>query len=229
MRIDATLACAAFSLCLGAWPVYARDVTTSRVTAAGIANAGNGHGSPACSSCHGANGEGNPLAGFPRLAGLPAGYIERQLENFASGKRANAIMMPIARTLCVGERQVIANYYAKLATQSNHEPAQSTSPNAASLMPGETLAVRGRWGEDLPACSQCHGSGGQGVGDTFPPLTGQPTLYIENQLRAWQSGTRDPGPMGLMGRIAKKLTADDVKTVAAYLGALPLRNGAASP
>lgn len=229
MRIDATLACAAFSLCLCAWPVYALDVAAPRVTAANIANSGNGHGSPACVSCHGANGEGNPLTGFPRLAGLPSGYIERQLENFASGKRVNAIMTPIAQTLSPEERQAIAHYYAKVAAQGNHEPPQSTSPEAAALTPGEILAVRGRWSEDLPACSQCHGSGGQGVGDAFPPLNGQPSLYIENQLRDWQAGTRDPGPMGLMGGIAKKLTADDVKAVAAYLSALPQRTGAASP
>jgi len=28
-----------------------------------------------CAACHGARGEGNPQAGFPRLAGLPAAYL----------------------------------------------------------------------------------------------------------------------------------------------------------
>jgi len=229
MRIDATLVCVAFGLWLGALPVHAGDVTAPRVTGASIANAGNGSGAPACATCHGANGEGNPALGAPRLAGLPVGYVERQLENFASGKRVNAMMMPIAKSLSLEDRQVIAGYYAKVPAQGNHEPAQSTSPNAAPFTPGEMLAVRGRWSEDLPACAQCHGSGGEGVGDSFPPLTGQPALYIEKQLRAWQMGTRDPGPQGLMGGIAKKLTADDVKAVATYLSALPLHNGAASP
>lgn len=234
MRVDATLACAAFGLWLGALPVYAIEVMAPRVTGASVANAGNGRGSPACATCHGANGEGNAAIGAPRLAGLPAGYLERQLENFGSGKRANAMMMPIAKSLSPEERRVIADYYAKVPTKGHQEPARSTSsesasPNATPLTPGETLAVRGRWSEDLPGCAQCHGSGGQGVGDSFPPLTGQPALYIENQLRAWQSGARDPGPLGLMGGIAKKLTADDVKSVAAYFSALPLHNRAASP
>ena len=228
MRVDATLACATLSLWLGALPVHAGDVTAPRVTGASMANAGNGHGAPGCATCHGASGEGNPALGAPRLAGLPAGYLERQLEIFANGKRANAMMMPIAKSLSSEEREVIADYYAKVPTQGNQEPAQSTSPNAGAPSPGETLAVRGRWSEDLPACAQCHGNDDQGVGDSFPPLTGQPALYIENQLRAWQSGSRDPGPLGLMGGIAKKLTADDVKAVAAYLSALPLHNGAAS-
>ena len=28
------------------------------------------NGAPACMTCHGANGEGNPAAGFPHLAGM---------------------------------------------------------------------------------------------------------------------------------------------------------------
>jgi thiosulfate dehydrogenase len=49
-------------------------------------------------------------------------------------------------------------------------------------------------------------------------LAGQPGSYIANQLRAWQNDQRDPGPQGLMGGIANKLTAADVAAVAAYFG-----------
>lgn len=51
-----------------------------------------------CQSCHGHAGEGNATAGFPRLAGLSAKYLERQLLAFAEG-RSNAMMMPIAKAL----------------------------------------------------------------------------------------------------------------------------------
>ncbi len=47
---------------------------------------GEGGARYACVTCHGARGEGN---GFdaPRLAGLPAGYLQKQLEDYAAGLR----------------------------------------------------------------------------------------------------------------------------------------------
>lgn len=80
------------------------------------------------------------------------------------------------------------------------------------------MATRGRWLDELPACIQCHGGDGGGVGANFPPLVGQPASYISNQLRAWQNGQRDPGPLGLMGAVAKKLSERDVAAVAGYFG-----------
>ncbi|HEY5264081.1 MAG TPA: c-type cytochrome, partial [Steroidobacteraceae bacterium] len=44
-------------------------------------------------------------------------------------------------------------------------------------------------------------------------------IYLENQLRAWQSGTRSAGPQGLMGGIAGKLSAADIHAVAAVFAA----------
>ena len=38
--------------------------------------------------------------------------------------------------------------------------------------------------------AQCHGSGGSGVGESFPPFAGQPASSIAEQLKAWQGGAR---------------------------------------
>lgn len=46
---------------------------------ASIALHGNDRGAPECVTCHGAYGEGMPANGFPRLAGLNAGYLKTQL------------------------------------------------------------------------------------------------------------------------------------------------------
>ena len=75
-----------------------------------------------CSACHGSNGLGNEALGAPRLAGLPAAYLARQLAAFKSGQRgaksgdrlgaqmrAISAMLPDART----EQDVIA-YAASL-------------------------------------------------------------------------------------------------------------------
>src|SRR5690606_8477612 len=57
---------------------------------------GDGGARYACVSCHGARGEGN---GFdaPRLAGLPAGYLQKQMEDYAAGLRPHAVMRDVAR------------------------------------------------------------------------------------------------------------------------------------
>ncbi len=52
---------------------------------------------PPCQSCHMKNAEGNAV--FPRLAGQHRDYLERQLEVFATGLRANPIMHENAKNL----------------------------------------------------------------------------------------------------------------------------------
>lgn len=181
---------------------------------------GNGHGAPPCQSCHGAHGEGQAAAGFPRLAGLDATYLARQLADYANGTRANAIMQPIARALSADERQAVAAYYGELPV-----PAMPPSPQKPANGLGATLATRGRWSQQVPACEQCHGPGGAGVGSNFPPLAGQPAAYIEAQLVAWQQGTRRNDPLQLMQHLSRKLDADDIAAVAQWFAAQPLPGG----
>jgi len=51
-----------------------------------------------CVACHGANGEGNFAAGYPRLAGLHPDHIAKQLEDFARDPmRVGVVMDPIPR------------------------------------------------------------------------------------------------------------------------------------
>lgn len=181
-----------------------------------IALQGNDRGAPACVVCHGAQGEGIPENGFPRLAGLNAGYLHAQLDAFAHGQRVNAMMTPVAQTLSGDERAAVARYYAELSGS-----ASAGGPVAEMNSVGARLAVQGRWSQGLPACVQCHGATGGGVGAAFPALAGQSALYLENQLRAWQQGTRAPGPLGLMKVIASKLSVADIQAVAAYFSTLP--------
>jgi cytochrome c553 len=180
--------------------------------AAQIASQGNGRGAPACVTCHGARGEGS--GAFPRLAGTGQAYLQEQLEAFATGARKSAVMQTIAQQLSTGERGAMATYYSKLAPPQISLPAAAPTP--ADL--GAWIANRGRWSDDLPACAQCHGREGSGGGQAFPPLAGLPAAYIEQQLEAWRSGARPPGPLGLMKIVASKLTPADSQAVANYYG-----------
>ncbi|MFZ5546267.1 MAG: c-type cytochrome [Pseudomonadota bacterium] len=171
----------------------------------------------ACASCHGAAGEGNAAAGFPRLAGVPARYLARQLDDFAAGRRRSAVMAPIAQALSPQDREAASAYYARLPA-----PAAARAASAPAADPAAAeLASRGRWSQTLPACEQCHAPGGRGVGDDFPPLAGQPAAYLAAQLRAWKDGSRPPGPLGLMSTIARKLSDRDIDALARHFASLP--------
>lgn len=175
-----------------------------------IATQGTPQGVAACVSCHGARGEGS--AAFPRLAGTGQAYLQAQLDAFGAGSRKNAVMQPIAQKLTAAERTEVTKYFSQL-------PAPYLAADAAQPLPadeGAWLATRGRWPDNLPACAQCHGPGGSGVGAQFPPLAGLPAAYITAQLQAWKAGSRPPGPMALMPGIAQKLTEADMTAVAAY-------------
>lgn len=181
-----------------------------------IAQHGNANGAPACSSCHGAKGAGNGAAGFPRLAGQPAGYLLAQLNDFASGARANAIMQPIAKSLSAAERQAVADYYAGLQTPSN----ASSNASDKTLAEGRELVVNGQWSKNIPACIACHGPDARGVAPTFPALAGQHAGYVVAQLQAWQKGKRSNDPNGLMKSVAVSMDSKQMKAAAAYLATL---------
>jgi cytochrome c553 len=175
-----------------------------------IAAQGTSQGVAACISCHGAKGEG--LGAFPRLAGTGQAYLLAQLDAFAGGSRKNPIMQPIAQNLTPMERQAVALYFSQL-------PAPFVASDSAQPSPSSTgawLATRGRWADQVPACAQCHGPGGSGVGAQFPPLAGLPAAYIAEQLQGWKAGNRPPGPLALMSDIAKKLSDAEVSAVASY-------------
>jgi cytochrome c553 len=183
-----------------------------------LAHQGNGHGVAPCQACHGTDGDGQAAAGFPRLAGLPQAYLRKQLDDFASGLRTNATMQPIATDLSDAERDAVAAYYSKLPIPSTNV---ASAPNGDDAQLAQTLATRGRWSNGLPGCEQCHGPGGIGVGDHFPPLAAQSSVYLSNALHAWQQGSRHNDPLQLMQNVASKLSDDDIKAISAWYAAQP--------
>jgi cytochrome c553 len=181
-----------------------------------------GPGIPPCSGCHGVDGGGQLL--FPRLAGLSSMYMVKQLDDFSSGTRANAVMRPIASALSPTQRQAIAGYYAAMPIPVSVVPG---APAAGS--PGAVLAGRGRWSKGVPACVQCHGPGGVGVGDGFPALAAQPAAYLAAQLHAWQAGTRRNDPLELMRHVVAPLDDSDIQSVAEWFAAQPASPATTTP
>ena len=182
----------------------------------------------ACIGCHGVDLKGAPDNGYPRLAGLPARYIVKQLHDFRSGERANAIMQPIAAALSEEEIAAVAQELGARARVNAPTPASAANPRPGTI---EWLALRGDWSRKIPECVLCHGPSGVGVGDYFPPLAAQSALYLRTQLEAFRDRKADSGGEAgpptrrndinhLMGHIARSLTEEEVAGLAEYFGGL---------
>jgi len=179
-----------------------------------IASSGFG-GVPACASCHGTVGQGNPAAGFPALAGVNASYLERQLSDMKAGTRLlNPAMGPAVQGLDAAQIQAVSEYYASLPAVPGPAIAD------ADVARGKELVEQGDWDNLIPACAQCHGLNATGIGGNFPRLAGQSSMYLANQIGAWKRDERKNDVNGLMGTIAKRLTDADVAAVGAYLQSL---------
>lgn len=199
-------------------------LNTSTAIAAGdsargetIATQGNGAGALACSMCHGPDGKGNDAAGFPDIAGLNAEYMSKQLHDYAKGTRKNPIMQPFASALSDEDIQAVTAYYQSLEPLTTAVTYKAADPGNQ----GEWLAMRGDWDNVIPACNQCHGPNGMGVGKSFPALAGQHSTYLKAQLTAWRSGTRDNDPNQLMKGIAERLSEQQISVIADYYAKLP--------
>lgn len=73
----------------------------------------------ACTACHAPNGNGNMLAGFPRLSGQPVEYTIAQLKAYREQQRTtdedfNNMMQDIAAKLTDTEIEAVANYMTGL-------------------------------------------------------------------------------------------------------------------
>lgn len=171
---------------------------------------GDGGAAHACITCHGIRGEGDG-AGTPRLAGLDPGFLHRQLDDYASGRRQNESMRAVALRLSGEDRALVSLYYARLGP----EWRATGDGNAA----GAHLYQYGDPARGLQPCAVCHGVHGEGVGPANPPLAGQPAAYVAAQLDAWRGGRRHNDPGGDMLAISRSLTPAEIQALAAHIAA----------
>src|SRR3984893_936936 len=163
-----------------------------------------------CQACHGANGNStNPE--WPSLAGIGADYIAEQLNNFKTGKRASPVMMPMTANLTAADMADLGAYFDSLTNTG-------LEADPSFWQAGERLYRGGDQTRAIPACMACHGPTGRGnTPAKFPALRGQQPGYVVKQLNDYATGTRATGPNGIMQIIAKRLSPDEIKSVASYV------------
>ncbi|WP_256582434.1 c-type cytochrome [Pseudomonas sp. B8(2017)] len=136
-----------------------------------------------CVACHGAEGQGNPTLGAPRLAGQQVDYLLTQLRDFKAGRRGyaprdghGAQMRAIAANVAEGDQEPLARYFAALGA----EPA-----NAPTTSNGEGQALYQH------TCAACHGPQGQGFAHLKTPnLRVLDRAYLDRQLQSFSDGLR---------------------------------------
>jgi cytochrome c553 len=69
------------------------------------------------------------------------------------------------------------------------------------------------------ACQACHGLDGIAKLPDAPHLAAQPAPYLERELRAYRSGARRSEVMAV---VAKSLSDDDIRDLAAYYSAVQI-------
>lgn len=180
--------------------------------AAGNAEAGKAK-SATCTACHGPDGN-SAAPNFPNLAGQHAGYLYKQLKEYKSGDRQNAVMAGMVAALSDEDMADLAAYYA----------AQQPKIGIAAedqIALGESIYRAGNAASGVAACAACHGPAG--VGNpmaNFPRLSGQHALYTVEQLNYFRSGTRANDAASMMRGIAKKMTDSEIEAVSQYIQGL---------
>ncbi len=174
---------------------------------------GGGEGGPgnACFSCHGLNGEGDGVS-VPRLAGLDAGYVQKQMEDYARDVRQDPIMTQVARWLDDRDRRAVSEYYASLPLTP--QPAIASGPPPAIYMVGAP-------GRGVQACASCHGIAGEGIGSANPAIAAQPAAYTIDQLKRWKTAKRRNDPRGVMADAVANLTDPEIEAIAVWLERQP--------
>jgi cytochrome c553 len=164
-----------------------------------------------CAACHSIDGS-RGLPANPILAGQHPEYLAKQLHDFKSGARNNAIMKGFAMTLSDEDMRNVAAFYATKTAK----PGFAT--NKDTLLLGERIYRGGIADRRIAACAGCHSPNGAGIPVQYPRLGGQHSEYAEAQLIAFRSGLRANSLQ--MAGVAAKLNDREIKAVSDYMAGL---------
>ncbi len=182
-----------------------------------------------CAGCHGEFAQGSKDGEYPRLAGQPAGYIERQLLLFRERKRPNMPMLEY-----VDERQMpdtdikdVSAFMAAISLPTTLPPIDKASydPLKRLLLAKKTINIPRAEGDKAAGreiydkeCDSCHGDMGEGdAEDNVPMLRGQYTNYLWRQVEKYREGIRIHDPEDPEFRLLSLFTDKEIQDIFAWL------------
>lgn len=161
-----------------------------------------------CSMCHGP--QGISQANSPNLAGQYETVIYKQLKDFQTGARTNAVMSPMVATLSDQDMRDLSAYYAYLPKLPGYHPANRPVP---------PIVATGSPMRNIAPCASCHGAADHKTG--APWLEGEPLAYIRAQLQAFAAGDRHNDINEQMRNVARQMTPDEIEAAARYYSSQP--------
>ena len=157
-----------------------------------------------CGSCHGARGLSG--ADTPNLAGQYPAVIYKQLLDYASGARENAVMSPRVTQLSDADMRDLAAFYAYL-------------PRPADTGAAPRIVASGSPMHNVAPCGACHGSTDYKTGS--PWLEGEPFIYLKAQLVAFASGARHNDISQQMRNVARGMSVAEIDAASTYYAEPP--------
>ena len=164
-----------------------------------------------CAACHGADGNSGTPA-YPKLSQQHPEYLIKQLQEFKSDKRNNAVMKGFAAGLSDDDMKNISYWL----TSKNGKPGFAKDKELVGL--GERIYRGGIADRQVPACAGCHSPNGAGIPSQYPRLSGQHAEYSSAQLVAFRDGVRKNSLQ--MSQIAAKMNDREIKAVSDYIAGL---------
>jgi cytochrome c553 len=166
-----------------------------------------------CAACHGSDGN-SLLNANPSLAGQHPEYLAKQLMEFKSGSRNNAVMTGMVANLSAEDMRNLAAYYA------GQKPKETAARDKALIAQGRKLYRGGNAANGAAACAGCHSPSGAGIPAQYPRLAGQHAEYVLTQLKAFHAGERTNDPNQMMRTVAAKLSDREMAALAEYVSGL---------
>lgn len=164
-----------------------------------------------CVACHAADGNSTTPAN-PKLAQQHPEYLIKQLQEFKSGKRKNAVMQGFAAALSDDDMRNIAYWLADQKAKGG----AATDKDLVKL--GERIYRGGIADRQIAACAGCHSPNGAGIPAQYPRLSGQHADYTAAQLQQFRSGARANNVQ--MTGVAAKMTDMEIKAVSDFIAGL---------
>ncbi len=210
MKLFATYVLAALLAVTAVSSFAAEDAAPAKVAKPDLVS-GEAKFAAVCAACHGADGNAGSPA-YPKLAQQHPEYLVKQLHEFKTGVRKNAIMQGFASQLSDDDMKNIAFWVASKKVK----PGFAKEKDLVVL--GERIYRGGVSDRQIAACAGCHNPTGAGNPAQYPRLGGQHADYTAAQLTSFRDGVRNNSLP--MTQVAAKLNDREIRALADYIAGL---------
>ncbi len=184
-----------------------------------------------CAGCHGEAGQGGKEGEYPRLAGLPASFIAKQLVLFRDRSRKNLAMVEYVDHRQMPDPDIldVSAYLASIELPGKLPPVDESAPDFSAYQrllatkrvvqipraEGDVQAGKKRYKRE---CGSCHGRDGWGdEDDGVPMLAGQYTQYLWRQVDKYVAKLRIHDESEPEDELLSEFTREELRDIFAYL------------